>query len=143
MRMVKKMILALGVLFALLVGGVLISGLIWPRINDVKTGDTPEYPDLQPQKFGVSVVRAFDASLATARDLGWEIVHESREAGEIEAVDTSRIFRFKDDVTITIKPGTGESCSVYVHSRSRVGKGDLGANARRIIRFQTELAKRL
>ena len=143
MRMVKKMILALGVLFALLVGGVLISGLIWPRINDVKTGDTPEYPDIQPQKFSVSVVRAFDASLTTARDLGWEIVHESREAGEIEAVNTSRIFRFKDDVTITIKPGTGESCSVYVHSRSRVGKGDLGANARRIIQFQTELAKRL
>ena len=143
MRMVKKMILALGVFFALLVGGVLISGLIWPRINDVKTGETPEYPELQPQRFNVAIVRVFDASLATAREMGWEIVNESREAGEIEAVDTTKILRFKDDVTITIKPGTGENCTVYVHSRSRVGKCDLGANARRIVRFQTELAKRL
>ena len=143
MRIVKKMMLTLGILFALLVGGVLISGLMWPRINDVKTGDTPEYPELQPQRLSVATVRAFDASLATARDLGWEIIHESREAGEIEAVDTTKIMRFKDDITITIKPGTGESCSVYVHSRSRVGKGDLGANARRILLFQSELAKRL
>lgn len=143
MRIVKKMMLTLGILFALLVGGVLISGLIWPRINDVKTGDTPEYPEIQPQRFNVAMIRAFDASLATAQDLGWEIVHQSREAGEIEAIDTTKIMRFKDDVTITIKSGTGESCSVYVHSRSRVGKGDLGANARRIILFQTELAKRL
>ncbi len=143
MRIVKKMMLTLGILFALLVGGVLISGLIWPRINDVKTGDTPEYPEIQPQRFNVAMIRAFDASLATAQDLGWEIVHQSREAGEIEAIDTTKIMRFKDDVTITIKSGTGESCSVYVHSRSRVGKGDLGANARRILLFQTELAKRL
>ncbi len=143
MRMVKKMILALGILFALLVGGVLISGLIWPRINDVKTGETPEYPDLQPQRFSVAMVRAYDAALATARELGWEIISESREAGEIEAVDTTKILRFKDDVTITVKPGTGENCTVYLRSRSRVGKGDLGANARRIVRFQTELAKRL
>ena len=143
MRIVKKMMLTLGILFALLVGGVLISGLIWPRINDVKTGDTPEYPEIQPQRFPVAMIRAFDASVATAQDLGWEIVHQSREAGEIEAIDTTKIMRFKDDVTITIKSGTGESCSVYVHSRSRVGKGDLGANARRILLFQTELAKRL
>ena len=143
MRIVKKMMLTLGILFALLVGGVLISGLIWPRINDVKTGDTPEYPEIQPQRFNVAMIRAFDASVATAQDLGWEIVHQSREAGEIEAIDTTKIMRFKDDVTITIKSGTGESCSVYVHSRSRVGKGDLGANARRILLFQTEFAKRL
>jgi uncharacterized protein (DUF1499 family) len=143
MRIVKKTLLVGGILFAALLGGLLISSFIWPRINDVKTGETREYPELQPQHFGVPAYRAFDAALATARELGWEIIREDRLAGEIDAVDTTLIFRFKDDVTITIKPGNGENCTVYVHSRSRVGKGDFGTNARRIKRFQAELAKRL
>ena len=36
----------------------------------------------------------------------------------------------------------GEQVVVDVRSKSRIGKGDLGANARRIRAFQTELAKR-
>ena len=143
MRIVKKILLSGGLLFAALLGGLLISSLIWPRINDVKTGETPEYPELQPQHFRVAAYRAFDAALATAHELGWEILREDRQAGEIDAMETTRILHFKDDVTITVKPGLGENCSVYVHSRSRVGKGDLGTNARRIKRFQAELAKRL
>ena len=143
MRIVKKILLIGGLLFALLLSGLLISSAIWPRINDVKTGETPEYQDLQPQHFNVAPYKAYEAALATARELGWEIVREDRQAGTIDAVDTTRILRFKDDVTITIKPGVGENCTVYVHSRSRVGKGDFGTNARRILRFQAELAKRL
>ena len=143
MRIIKKILLTGGLLFAVLLSGLLISSLIWPRINDVKTGESPESPELQPQHFAVAAYKAFDAALATAQGFGWEIVREDRQAGEIDAVETTRILRFKDDVTITIKPGVGENCTVYVHSRSRVGKGDFGTNARRILRFQAELAKRL
>lgn len=143
MRIIKKILLLGGLLFALLLAGGLISSFIWPRINDVKTGESPEYPDLQPQHFNVAAYRAFDAAVATARELGWEIVREDRQAGEIDAVDTTRILRFKDDVTISIKPGDNNNCAVYVHSRSRVGKGDFGTNARRILKFQAELAKHL
>lgn len=143
MRSAKKILLVGGTLFALLLGSGLVASFIWPLINDVKTGETPEYPDVQPQHFAVPPYRAFDAALATAREFGWEITREDRLAGEIDAVDTIPVFRFKDDVTITIKAGGGESCTVYVHSRSRVGKGDFGVNARRILRFQAELAKRL
>lgn len=143
MRIVKKILFTGGLLFALLLGGLLISSLIWPRVNNVKTGESPEYPDLQPQHFSVAAYKAFDAALATAREFGWEIVREDRQTGEISAVETTRLLRFKDDVTITVKPGVGEVCTVYVHSRSRVGKGDFGTNARRILRFQAELAKRL
>jgi uncharacterized protein (DUF1499 family) len=32
---------------------------------------------------------------------------------------------------------------VVVRSHSRIGKGDLGANAKRIRKFQEEMAKRL
>ena len=143
MRVVKKIFLTGGILFALLLSAGLISSFIWPRINDVKTGESSEYPELQPQHFTVAAYKAFDAALATAKDFGWEIVREDRQAGEFDAVETTKILRFKDDMTITVKPGVGENCTVYVHSRSRVGKGDFGTNARRILRFQTELAKRL
>ena len=143
MRIVKKILLTGGLVFAVLLSGLLISSLIWPRINDVKTGESPEYPDLQPQHLTVAPYKAFDAALATVREFGWEVVREDRQAGEIDAVEVTRILRFKDDVTITVKPGVGENCTVYVHSRSRVGKSDFGTNARRILRFQAELAKRL
>lgn len=143
MRVAKKIFLTGGILFALLLSAGLIFSFIWPQINDVKTGETPEYPELQPQHFTVPAYRAFDASLAIAKDFGWEITREDRQAGEIDAVATTLVFHFKDDVTITIKPGGGENCTVYVHSQSRVGKGDFGTNARRILRFQAELAKRL
>jgi uncharacterized protein (DUF1499 family) len=119
-----------------------ILGLIWPRINDVKTGETPEYPDVQPQRCNQPSDKVFDAALATAQAMGWEIRETNREQGVIEAVATTRLFKFKDDVTVTITR-EGQVTVVNVRSKSRVGKSDLGTNARRIRAFQTELAKRL
>jgi uncharacterized protein (DUF1499 family) len=118
-------------------------GLIWPRINDVRTGETPEYLDLQPQRFTppADFDRVFDAALDVARTAGWEIREVAKARGVIEAVATTRLFKFKDDVTITVAP-EGAAVVVHVRSKSRVGKGDLGANARRIRVFQAELAKR-
>ena len=74
--------------------------------------------------------------------MGWEIRETNREQGIIEAVATTRLFKFKDDVTVMITR-EGDATVVNVRSKSRVGKGDLGTNARRIRAFQAELAKRL
>ena len=121
-------------------------GLIWPRINDIKTGETPQYADLQPQRFNQPVEKVYDAALASVRAMGLEIREEKRDpsnnGGIIEAVATTRLFKFKDDVTITLTR-QGDATVVNVRSKSRVGKGDLGTNARRIRAFQAELAKRL
>ena len=112
---------------------------VWPTINDVRTGATPEYPDIQPQRFAKPFDQVFAAALAAARDMELEITSQSPEKGEIQAVATTRVFRFKDDVTISI----GRDGQVNVRSRSRIGKGDLGTNARRIRDFQASLGKRL
>lgn len=121
-----------------------ILGLIWPRINDVQTGKTREYADIQPQRFTQPVEKVFDAALAVSRESGWDIRETRRDQSEsvIEAVATTRLFKFKDDVTITIT-NDGSATLVNVRSKSRVGKSDLGANARRIRAFQETLAKRL
>jgi uncharacterized protein (DUF1499 family) len=140
---IRKMIPGIIALIALLIAGLGISGLVWPRINDVQTGETPEYPHLQPQEFKLPVYQVFDAALSVARDLGWSDIIEDRGNGRIHAVATTLIFRFKDDITITIQPDGAGGTTVNVRSHSRVGRGDFGANARRIERFQAELARRL
>ena len=84
----------------------------------------------------------FSAALATAKDMELEVVNQWPEKGEFRAVATTRVFRFKDDVTVTVLKEKDASL-VNVRSKSRIGKGDLGANARRIRDFQSRLASRL
>lgn len=139
---VKKILKRVGLVLAVLIAARVVAAAVWPTINDVKTGETPQYADLQPQRFNQSYDQVFDAALATAQSLGWEITAQDRNRGEIQAIATTTVFRFKDDVTVTVSR-EGESVLVNVHSRSRIGKGDLGTNARRIRRFQAELAKRM
>jgi uncharacterized protein (DUF1499 family) len=112
------------------------------NINDVTTGATPEYPDLQPQRFAQPTAQVFDAAVAIAHEQGWEVTQEDHTAGVIQAVATTNLMHFKDDVTITVA-AAGTATTVNVRSHSRVGKGDLGANAKRIRTFQAELTKRL
>jgi len=139
---VKKIFKGLWLLLAVLIAARLVAALIWPTINDVKTGETPQYADLQPQRFTQPYAQVFAAALATAQALGWEVTTQDRDHGEIQAVATTPVFRFKDDVTIMISH-EGEGALVNVRSHSRLGKGDLGTNARRIRHFQAELAKRM
>lgn len=139
---VKIIVLGGGLLLAVIIGLMVAAAVIWPTINDVKTGGTPEYADLRPQQFKQPYERVFDAALMTAQAMGWEVTARDRDQGEIRAVATTRVFRFKDDVTITIRR-EGEGVVVNVRSHSRIGKGDLGTNARRIHQFQAELATRI
>jgi uncharacterized protein (DUF1499 family) len=136
--MLRKIGIVLGVLIALRI----VAAFIWPTINDVTTGATPQYPDLQPQLFRQPVEQVFDAAAAVAREMGWDVTEEDRTKGVIQAVATTRLFRFKDDVTVLFGH-EGDQTKVVVRSHSRIGKGDLGANARRIRAFQAALAKRL
>ena len=138
----KKVLKRIGVVVLVLIALRIVAAFVWPTINDVRTGATPEYADLQPQRFQQPYERAFDAALAVAQRLGWEVTAQDRNAGQIQAVATTSVFRFKDDVTIAISR-EGDGVQVNVRSHSRIGKGDLGANARRIRRFQAELAKAL
>ena len=61
-----------------------------------------------------------------------EIIGEDKAAGRIEATETSRLFRFADDVVVRIRPNDAGGSRIDVRSKSRVGQGDLGANANRI-----------
>lgn len=115
---------------------------MWPVINDVATGQTPAYPNLQPQTFSAGVEAAYAAALASAKAIGLEITSSDPARGEIRGVATTRIMRFKDDVTLTVTR-EGDRAVVNIRSASRLGQSDFGVNAKRIERLQAEIASRL
>jgi uncharacterized protein (DUF1499 family) len=97
------------------------------------------YADIVPLTLDVPPARAFDRALAAARAMGWDLVAFDPSAGRIEATDTTFWFGFKDDVVIRIAAAGGGS-RVDVRSLSRVGGGDLGANAARIRKYLQALS---
>ena len=60
--------------------------------------------------------------------------------GRIEATDTTFWFGFKDDVVVRVQPADNGS-RIDVRSESRVGKSDVGTNARRIRAYLAKLAE--
>jgi uncharacterized protein (DUF1499 family) len=96
------------------------------------------FPDIQPVVLAVTPQQAFERSLSTASKLGWEVVSRDVAAGRIEAVATTFWFGFKDDIIVRVR-SAGEGSRVDIRSKSRVGVGDLGANARRVRAFVAAL----
>jgi uncharacterized protein (DUF1499 family) len=133
-----------------------------PRINDITTNpaDPPRfrdpafaypgeefasqqragYPELATIELALPPAQAFDHARRVARDLGWQVGFEDPAAGILEATEVSSVFRFVDDVAVRVRPGDGGTSRIDVRSRSRVGRGDLGANAARIRAFRDALA---
>lgn len=73
------------------------------------------------------------------RSPGWAVVATDAASGRIEATATTSWFSFSDDVVIRVVPAQGGS-RIDVRSVSRVGKGDLGANAKRVRAFTAIVA---
>ncbi len=97
------------------------------------------YPDIRPLVVAQPPSVAFETALAAARAMRWEVVAADAAAGRIEATATTPWFGFRDDIVVRIVPADGGS-RVDVRSVSRVGKGDLGVNARRIREFLGRLS---
>jgi uncharacterized protein (DUF1499 family) len=156
---------------AVLVGVLLVSarpGMGVPPINDITTdlADPPAfasdpaergrdmsypaefvpqvqtaYPDLATLRVSSDPTRALALAEETARALGWEVAAVDPAAGTLLARQTTRVFRFVDDVIVRVRPAEGGGALVDVRSKSRDGRGDLGANAARIRRFAERLPR--
>jgi uncharacterized protein (DUF1499 family) len=96
------------------------------------------YPDITPLILTQAPAKIFRSALSTVEKLGWAVAAASETEGRIEATATTRILRFKDDVVIRIRKA-GSGARLDIRSASRVGRTDLGANAKRIRTFLLEL----
>jgi len=91
-----------------------------------------DYPDLVPIVVALAPEQAFEQAKRVAESLpGWQVTNADAATGRIEATDTSKIFRFVDDIVIRVRPD-GAGSRIDIRSRSRDGRGDMGVNAKRI-----------
>jgi len=98
------------------------------------------YRDLATLRVPWTVAETVGRAERLARDRGWEVVTIDTSQGILEAVATSRFFRFKDNVIVRVRPlSEGGGSMVDMRSMSRVGVSDVGANARRIRDFLADL----
>lgn len=100
------------------------------------------YPDIQPARIDAPPDRVFVEALATAREMGWDIIESDPAEGRIEAVATTFWFGFKDDVVIRIAESP-QGTRVDMRSVSRVGVSDVGKNAARIRAYMEALSGRV
>ena len=92
------------------------------------------YPDIAPLTLPLPPERVFNRALDVAQRLGWELVAADQASGRIEATDTTTWFGFTDDIVVRVT-SWGSGTRVDVRSVSRVGRSDVGTNARRIREF--------
>ncbi len=102
--------------------------------GEMATKQRAAYPDVRPALLPVPPDEAFDRALAAARDMGWRVVAADRVNGRIEGTATTFWCGFKDDVVVRVAP-EGNGSRIDVRSDSRVGKSDLGTNARRVRKY--------
>jgi len=96
------------------------------------------YPEIRPLIFRKTSNEVYPIALEKAKEMNWEIISANPRQGRIEAVDTTFWFGFKDDIVVRLAE-VNDQTRVDVRSKSRVGKSDVGTNARRIQQYQQRL----
>ena len=101
------------------------------------------YPDLAGRRYPLSADSIIADVMTVIDDKGWQLKAPSAQSNGdadwvIEASVKSALFGFVDDVVIRVTD-EGEAAYVDMRSASRFGRNDLGANARRIADFMSDL----
>ena len=138
----KWIVFLLALPFLLLAGGLLLNRppLLAPpgpverlktylTTNVAETQEGDVFPELRSPLFATEAKATQDAVLAAMRSLGWREVQAID--GEVRAVAVSALFRFRDDVTVRLEATEGGTL-LHARSASRIGKGDLAANAKHL-----------
>ncbi len=107
---------------------------VYLNTHVAETIEGSPFPELRPRTYTL----AADPLFAKVKDAikllpRWEIVEAAEDARQLHAVVTSSLFRFKDDVTVSVVPQPGGQPVVTARAVSRVGKGDLGTNTRHLL----------
>ena len=106
----------------------------WLTTNDVTTD----------RAYAVPATRVFAEAEAACRALPrWTVTKTDPVGNTLSAEVRTAFGGFTDDVTVSVVPDGPDAARVTVRSRSRVGRGDLGENARHIRALQKAMDERL
>jgi uncharacterized protein (DUF1499 family) len=97
--------------------------------NVAETREGHVFPELRPPLFAAEAKVTQDAVVAAMRSLGWREIQATKR--EVRAVVVSALLRFRDDVTVRPQATEGGTL-LHARSASRMGKGDLAANAKHL-----------
>lgn len=104
---------------------------------------TEAYPSIHPLDVEQSPKEMFEVCLKIATaTTGWEVVVVDPKNGIIQAVVRTHLFRFEDDFVVRVSVRDGVT-RVDARSKSRLGRGDRGANAARIEKFFATLKRQI
>ena len=130
------MLIAAGLMMLAIVVSLVVQVEDWSRdlsVNYAETSPNSKEPNLR-----TLVTPADEAAVRAAilkyveQSPSWTLNEKAvGEQSKIALVRTSRLFRFSDDVTVSLQT-TDAGTSVDAISQSRVGKGDLGQNPRNL-----------
>jgi Protein of unknown function (DUF1499). len=84
---------------------------VWVRLvayfssNIAETREDNPFPELRPRRYNLSADELYCGAREAIQELGWKARREDQNKLEVEAVVTTPLWRFKDDVRIRIEPG--------------------------------------
>jgi uncharacterized protein DUF1499 len=119
--------------------------LAWPRLHQVETGRTPEYPDLQPRSYAAGGDKVANAAKAViARLPRWRLVGTASgvKGTDLQAEHVMFVPALKEDVTVQVRR-KGARTEVGVLSRSASVPWDFGQNARNVRALLDELDREM
>lgn len=108
---------------------------------DVAAQQRAGYPGVKPLFLAASADATYAKALELVRARRWTVVAADAASRRIEATDTTYWFGFKDDIAVRVSVVPDGTSRVDVRSVSRVGRSDVGTNARRVRAFLADLAK--
>ncbi len=113
-------------------------------INELETGQSTWYPEIEPRVYAAEQDRVFDEVCAVVdRHPRWTLASDNPDQMRVDVEVRTKTIGWVDDMTVWVEPADADGASVRVRSSSRVGRADFGHNARTIRELFEHLDKRL
>jgi uncharacterized protein (DUF1499 family) len=112
---------------------------VYLSTNSARTRPRHEFPELRTRGYKLSRDETFDRIERVITEMGWKLQRTDRSDYTIDAVVSTPLLGFKDDVHVMLKSTADKGTLVDVASHSRVGRGDFGANIAHIVALYNAL----
>ncbi len=111
--------------------------------NQVETSPDARLPEHRPRTWPLPPDELMPRVVEAVTALGWGGLAVDGGARRLTAVVETPLWGFKDDVVVRIAPAGEGASTLHFRSRSRVGRGDLGANTRHLLDLYEALEREL
>lgn len=101
--------------------------------NVVETRDNHSFPELKTRVFQHKADELLEYARRACERLGWDDVGVDPQQRRVRAQVRTPLLRFVDDLEARAEQAGPNSATLAVRSSSRIGRGDLGANARHVL----------